>query len=137
MNINTIKALFIGWMINPVLLLVVSLFNSYASVYLVHLYSQPIFLSVYFIFSNYIIHASFAFLSAYVAAKIAKNHVYYYATIIAVTSIALQLFIRWQVQQRTQFHTPPPFDYYFSLFATLGFALGGAYVAKLHVTNTN
>jgi hypothetical protein len=137
MNITTIKALFLGWAIGPACTILASIVNSYASMYLVSLLPHPVFLSLYFILSNYIIHASFAFLSGYTAAKIAKKNAYYYATFIALTGIILQLIINWQIQQRTHFQPPLPFDHYFSLFATLPFACSGAYVAMLSLNKSH
>jgi len=131
MNSNSAKALFFGFLVGPVSTIVTSMLNSFAAFYIVDLLPHPLLLSLYFMLSNYIIHAGFAFLGGYTVANIAKQHAVYLAAAIAIVGIMMFLIIDWQVQVRTDFQSPLSLDHYFSIVATLPFACAGAYEQHL------
>lgn len=136
MDSKSAKALFFGFLVGPVSTIVASMLNSFAAFYIVDLLPHPLLLSLYFILSNYIIHAGFAFLGGYTVANIAKQHAIYHAAAVAIIGIMMFLIIDWQVQLRTDFQSPLSLDHYFSILVTLPFACAGAYVATLRNKTT-
>ncbi len=130
MNLTPAKALMAGLFLGPVCTFIASAANGYSSIYLVgFLLQNPILASAYFIFTNYIIHTAFAFLGGYTAARIAKQHEYYYAAAVAIVGIAADFLVFWLTKEVTDFQIQRPLDHYISLLATVPFAFGGAYVA--------